>query len=295
MPHDLAEGPDETVFDYAAIVVAAQGLGPLGTTWCATSSSTSSTATAIDEVARALVVRGVERGEPRGVLVRHARRVAPDVRRDRPPPSARSTTAASAARRPPRPAGSRSCSRTSRGRGAASTSSPPTPTAARRWTSGRRSRATAARAPRSGGPSGASPRRTSTRSATRCSPGRSCSRGMASARAGSRRCPTGWSPTTSRSSAGRRQLLHGGFGLRTIGELRKPRWWALSLLERLATGGCPCDVTGDGGGSLVEAWAFAGRRPRSSASYGWSCSICGPVCRLDPHLRECWFDRLVEP
>jgi xylan 1,4-beta-xylosidase len=29
------------------------------------------------------------------------------------------------------------------------------------------------------------------------------------------------------------ELLHGGFGLRTIGELRKPRWWALSLLERL--------------------------------------------------------------
>ena len=30
-------------------------------------------------------------------------------------------------------------------------------------------------------------------------------------------------------------LLHGGFGLRTVGELRKPRWWALALLERLGT------------------------------------------------------------
>ena len=28
-------------------------------------------------------------------------------------------------------------------------------------------------------------------------------------------------------------LLHGGFGLRTVGNLRKPRWWALELLERL--------------------------------------------------------------
>ena len=28
-------------------------------------------------------------------------------------------------------------------------------------------------------------------------------------------------------------LLHGGFGLRTVGELRKPRWWALRLLEEL--------------------------------------------------------------
>jgi len=51
------------------------------------------------------------------------------------------------------------------------------------------------------------------------------------------------------------ELLHGGFGLRTIGELRKPRWWALALLERLADRRLPVDVTGDGGGSLVEALA----------------------------------------
>ena len=30
-------------------------------------------------------------------------------------------------------------------------------------------------------------------------------------------------------------LLHGGFGLRTVGELRKPRWWALAMLERLGS------------------------------------------------------------
>jgi xylan 1,4-beta-xylosidase len=51
------------------------------------------------------------------------------------------------------------------------------------------------------------------------------------------------------------ELLHGGFGLRTIGELRKPRWWALSLLERLDDRRLPVDLTGDGGGSLVEALA----------------------------------------
>jgi xylan 1,4-beta-xylosidase len=50
-------------------------------------------------------------------------------------------------------------------------------------------------------------------------------------------------------------LLHGGFGLRTVGELRKPRWWALALLERLGTTRLPVTFDGDGGGSLVEAVA----------------------------------------
>ncbi len=31
------------------------------------------------------------------------------------------------------------------------------------------------------------------------------------------------------------ELLHGGFGLRTVGELRKPRWWALAMMERLGS------------------------------------------------------------
>jgi xylan 1,4-beta-xylosidase len=48
-------------------------------------------------------------------------------------------------------------------------------------------------------------------------------------------------------------LLHGGFGLRTVGELRKPRWWALALLERLHQTRVGVTLTGDGAGSLVEA------------------------------------------
>ena len=48
-------------------------------------------------------------------------------------------------------------------------------------------------------------------------------------------------------------LLHGGFGLRTVGELRKPRWWALALLERLGTTRVQVTLSGDGAGSLVEA------------------------------------------
>ena len=45
------------------------------------------------------------------------------------------------------------------------------------------------------------------------------------------------------------------FGLRSVGDLRKPRWWALELLERLGQHRLDVTVSGDGGGSLVEALA----------------------------------------
>ena len=54
--------------------------------------------------------------------------------------------------------------------------------------------------------------------------------------AGSTRCRTGSPRTTSSSSARRRALFHGGFGMLTIGNLRKPRFWALAMLERLGDG-----------------------------------------------------------
>lgn len=53
-------------------------------------------------------------------------------------------------------------------------------------------------------------------------------------------------------------LLHGGFGLRTVGELRKPRWWALWMLERLGRTRLPVQLSGDGAGSLVESVAARG-------------------------------------
>jgi xylan 1,4-beta-xylosidase len=51
------------------------------------------------------------------------------------------------------------------------------------------------------------------------------------------------------------RLLHGGFGLLTIGNLRKPRFWALRILESLGSEELACSLAGDGAGSLVEAWA----------------------------------------
>lgn len=50
-------------------------------------------------------------------------------------------------------------------------------------------------------------------------------------------------------------LFHGGFGLLTIGNLRKPRFWALAMLERLGAEEVAVESEGDGSGSLVEAWA----------------------------------------
>ena len=50
-------------------------------------------------------------------------------------------------------------------------------------------------------------------------------------------------------------LLHGGFGLRTVGELRKPRWWALWMLEQLGETRLPVQLAGDGAGALVETVA----------------------------------------
>jgi xylan 1,4-beta-xylosidase len=51
------------------------------------------------------------------------------------------------------------------------------------------------------------------------------------------------------------RLLHGGFGLLTVGNLRKPRFWALALLSSLHGGRIPARVTGDGAEAMVEALA----------------------------------------
>ena len=51
------------------------------------------------------------------------------------------------------------------------------------------------------------------------------------------------------------QLAHGGFGLLTVGNLRKPRWWGLALLERLGDARLDVALDGDGGGGLVSAVA----------------------------------------
>ncbi len=51
------------------------------------------------------------------------------------------------------------------------------------------------------------------------------------------------------------ELVHGGFGLLSGGNLRKPRYWALDRLARLGRPRLPVRVSGDGAGGLVEALA----------------------------------------
>ena len=51
------------------------------------------------------------------------------------------------------------------------------------------------------------------------------------------------------------RLFHGGFGLLTVGNLRKPRFWAIRVLELLGDTEVRATLAGDGAGSLVEAWA----------------------------------------
>jgi len=50
------------------------------------------------------------------------------------------------------------------------------------------------------------------------------------------------------------RLFHGGFGLLTVGNLRKPRYWALAALSRLGEHELVTRLDGDGAGGLVETW-----------------------------------------
>ncbi|MCO8269686.1 xylan 1,4-beta-xylosidase [Actinoplanes sp. TRM 88003] len=51
------------------------------------------------------------------------------------------------------------------------------------------------------------------------------------------------------------RLFHGGFGLLTVGNLAKPKFWALALAARLGPEELPVALSGDGANSLVTAWA----------------------------------------
>ena len=49
------------------------------------------------------------------------------------------------------------------------------------------------------------------------------------------------------------KLVHGGFGLLGVGNLRKPRWWGLWMLEQLQSEQLATTVVGDGAGDMVQA------------------------------------------
>ncbi|HEU5472292.1 MAG TPA: hypothetical protein VFV67_16685 [Actinophytocola sp.] len=67
-------------------------------------------------------------------------------------------------------------------------------------------------------------------------------------------------------------LFHGGFGLLTVGNLRKPRYWALWLANQLGDDELDVELTGDGAGGLVEVWA-AGRADGTVGVLIWNLGL----------------------
>jgi len=51
------------------------------------------------------------------------------------------------------------------------------------------------------------------------------------------------------------RLFHNGFGLLTVGNLRKPRYWAAHLAAHQGDDVLRAELAGDGAGTLVQAWA----------------------------------------
>jgi xylan 1,4-beta-xylosidase len=51
------------------------------------------------------------------------------------------------------------------------------------------------------------------------------------------------------------RLFHNGFGLLTVGNLRKPRYWAVHLAAHQGDRVLRTQLSGDGAGTLVQAWA----------------------------------------
>ena len=51
------------------------------------------------------------------------------------------------------------------------------------------------------------------------------------------------------------RLFHNGFGLLTVGNLRKPRFWAQRMASELGDDVLAVQLRGDGAGSLIDAWA----------------------------------------
>ena len=83
-------------------------------------------------------------------------------------------------------------------------------------------------------------------------------------------------------------LFHGGFGLLSVGNLRKPRYWALWMLEQLGDRELATTVVGDGAGGMVDAVATMDSR-RGLSVVMWNGSLDHRNADGDPRL-----DRNIE-
>jgi xylan 1,4-beta-xylosidase len=80
-----------------------------------------------------------------------------------------------------------------------------------------------------------------------------------------------------------RRLLHGGFGLMTIGGLRKPRYWGLWMLEQLGEERLIAELTGDAAGDMVNLLASKGDNGRL-ALLAWNAPVDSSKAAGDPLL-----------
>jgi xylan 1,4-beta-xylosidase len=79
------------------------------------------------------------------------------------------------------------------------------------------------------------------------------------------------------------RLFHNGFGLLTVGNLRKPRYWAVHLAAHLGDQVLATGLTGDGAEVLVRAWATK-HRDGTIDVLTWNGTINGAVMDGDSRL-----------
>jgi xylan 1,4-beta-xylosidase len=83
------------------------------------------------------------------------------------------------------------------------------------------------------------------------------------------------------------RLFHDGFGLLTLGNLRKPRYWALHLAAHQGDRVLPASVTGDGADVLVRAWATRhddGPEQGTIDILVWNGTVNAELMHGDPRL-----------
>jgi xylan 1,4-beta-xylosidase len=79
------------------------------------------------------------------------------------------------------------------------------------------------------------------------------------------------------------RLFHDGFGLLTVGNLRKPRYWAAHLAAHLGDDVLASQVTGDGAEALVRAWATRHADGRLDILL-WNGTLNAALADGDPRL-----------
>jgi xylan 1,4-beta-xylosidase len=79
------------------------------------------------------------------------------------------------------------------------------------------------------------------------------------------------------------RLFHNGFGLLTVGNLRKPRYWAVHLAAHQGDDVLAAEITGDGADVLVRTWATKHDDGTVDVLF-WNGTINGALMDGDPRL-----------